>query len=418
MLRILHQELSVALELPPERSLPLAPGSLWVDATLHVRNDGPAPSPQLSLLLYRLYRVERVAAGGLSLVFTQSVTPVSGEERRHVNRVLVDLPSPLEPGESIALTLRYGGVTAGAREVWPYMWDQVGRAYTLLRPDILWYPVAGEPDRGNLLEQWRQPFTYSLAVDLPDGFTAVAAGPTGEPGRFRSPAPRDRLDLAVAPFTALRAGALAVYHLPGSGAWGRATLGWMESALTVMGRLLEPRPAGELAFVQIPEGWGGQYSPGLILQEAGSLDDWFTAAKVVHEVAHFWTPMPDRPLERFSDESLAQYFQVVILDQTHGAAAAEANLDRYRRALERSPEAAALGLLRMAERADLLELVSRCKGPLALHDLRIRLGEPDFWALLRAYTRAERSTVAAFVHLLQARHPGPETEEYLDRWFR
>lgn len=130
----------------------------------------------------------------------------------------MSLPAPVEPGGECEIALRYGGPTAGAREVWPCLWDQVGRAYTLLRPDILWYPVVGEPTRPDLVRAWEAPFPYDLSIVTPSGYTAVAAGSRGD-GCFRSPSPRTRLDLAVAP--RLDADPLAVYHLPGYEAWGQ-----------------------------------------------------------------------------------------------------------------------------------------------------------------------------------------------------
>lgn len=84
-------------------------------------------------------------------------------------------PAPLEPGEQCWLGLVYSGTVAGARESWPYVWDCVSRDYTLLRPDVLWYPAAGRPEIAFLRRSYYQPFSYDLTVEgIPEGYLAVA----------------------------------------------------------------------------------------------------------------------------------------------------------------------------------------------------------------------------------------------------
>lgn len=134
--------------------------------------------------------------------------------------------------------------------------------------------------------------------------------------------------------------------------------------------------------------------------------------------AHSWTPFPADWPNRFSDEAVAQYAQAVVVGDLFGPEVSTENLTFYRRALEDAQGASNVGLLRAADHPELLEVLTRCKGPLALDDLRVRLGEKAFWPLLGEYCRAETATAEGFVDLLLLHRPGAETEAYLATWFR
>jgi hypothetical protein len=249
-----------------------------------VENTGTAETSTLPLLFYRLHQVSGVRVNGQPAETASRITGLDGLERQHVNAVTVTLPAPLLPGTSCTVELAYSGVTAGAREVWQYMWDAVSRKYTLLRSDILSYPEAATPDLASLQRACLTPRHFDVTVHVPDGYTAVGPDPVALAdgvARFCSAAPRWRFDLAVAPFVRLESGGVSVYHLPDHAAWGAAALDWVNAALSGLSERLGPRDAGSLAIVQIPTGWGSQNSPGLILQEAGAPDDWRAAAEVV-----------------------------------------------------------------------------------------------------------------------------------------
>lgn len=76
-----------------------------------------------------------------------------------------------------------------------------------------------------------------------------------------------------------------------------------------------------------------------------------------------------------------------------------------------------MGLLRAGEHSGLIEVLTRCKGPLALHDLRSLLGEEKFWAILREYCSADKATARDFVDLLLRVGATTGIETYLRQWF-
>ncbi|MFZ5828337.1 MAG: hypothetical protein ACOY94_28875 [Bacillota bacterium] len=340
MININHYTLDITLEFQPEIFPHSAPGLLRVKALLEVENAGPEPASVLPLLFYRLYALAGVSVDGKAARVTSRITGLEGIERHHVHAVTLELPEALPPGASCRVSLEYGGVTAGAREVWPYIWDAVTRDYTLLRPEILWYPVAAPPDRASHLRAtYLHRKHFDVTVQVPEGYMAVAPGLVSiQDGmaRFRTAAPRERFDLAVARFTSLESGGVTIYHLPDDARWGSSALGWVNAALKGLTDRLGPRSTGDLAIVQIPQGWGSQNTPHFILQEAGLPDNWHAAAEVLHEVSHFWTPLPADPPRRFSDEALASFFQAVLVGDVFGPEKAHEQMVRYQRSVDRA----------------------------------------------------------------------------------
>ncbi len=420
MLEINHYFLDVTLEFPPDFFPPTAPGQLYIKALLQVENTGLEPASALPLLFYRLHAVASVSVDGKAAQVTSRITGLEGVERHHVNAVIVQLPEALPPGASCQVSLEYGGVTAGAREVWPYIWDTVTRDYTLLRPEILWYPVAATPDKVSEHQAYLHPKHFDVTVHLPEGYMAAAPDLVSiQDGRarFRSEVPRERFDLAVAPFSRPESGGVTIYHLPDDAPWGNSTLGWVTAALKGLTNRLGPRNTGNLAIVQIPQGWGSQNTPHLILQEAGAPDNWQTAAEVFHEVSHFWTPLPADWPRRFADEALASFFQSVLVGDLFGPEKAHEQMVRYQRSVDHAQGASETRFLDEQVADNLHNVVWYARGALALNTLREQLGDGRFWSLLKEYTLAERATTTGFVDLLRQREPVPETDAFVRTWF-
>lgn len=420
MLNINHYTLDVTLEFQPDFFPHSAPGLLYVKALLQVENAGPEPAFALPLLFYRLHAVAGVSVDGKAARVTSQIVGLEGIERHHVNAVTLELPEALPPGASCRVSLEYGGVTAGAREVWPYIWDAVTRDYTLLRPEILWYPVAATPDKASGFQAYLHPKHFDVTVHVPPGYMAVApdlVSISDGMARFRTAASRDRFDLAVAPFSRLESGGVTIYHLPDDARWGSSALGWVNAALKGLTDRLGPRSTGDLAIVQIPLGWGSQNTPHLILQEAASPEDWTAAAAVLHEVSHFWTPFPADAPRRFSDEALASFFQAVLVGDVFGPEKAHDEILRYQRSVERAQGARETRFLDERVADNLHGAVWYARGALALNTLRDQLGEGRFWSLLKEYTMAQKATTAGFVELLKRREPGPETDAFVRTWF-
>lgn len=421
MLVISHYTLEVKLEFAPDFFPHSAPGSLHVKAHLQVQNTGAEPASTLPLLFYRLHKVSNVTVNGGEARVASRLTGLEGLERHQVNAVGIELPEVLMPGASCTVGLEYGGVTAGAREVWPYMWDSVTRDYTLLRPDsIIWYPEAATPDKVSYHSAYIQPKRFDVTLHVPEGYTAAAPDlVTMKDGiaRFRTAQPRERFDLAIAPFSRLESNGVSVYHLPSDAQWGSGVLAWVNAALNGLSDRLGPRSTGSLAIVQIPSGWGSQNTPNLILQEAGAPDNWHAAAEVMHEVSHYWTPGPSDWPKRFSDESLATFFQYILVGDVFGPEKAEAELASFQRAIDRRQGAAEAKFLDEHLSDGLHTAVWYSKGALALNSLRNQLGDERFWPLLQEYTMEQKATAKGFVELLKGRYPGPDTDAYVHHWF-
>lgn len=420
MLLITHYDLEAKLEFAPESMPRSAPGTLHVAAALGVQNRSATSLDRLPLVFYRLHTVRNVQVDGRRALTKSNLTRVNGRENHHVNTVEVHLPEPLSPGNTCTVTLEYSGVTAGAREVYQYIHDSVRRDYTLLRPDVTWYPVAALPDSTSLHDAYMQKKHFTVTVHVPEGYTAAAPEPAGNTGNvavFKSTLPRERFDLAIAPFLRLNSRGITVYHLPGNEQWGKNVIEWTEASIDGLSERLGPRLISNLAIAEIPQGWGSQHSPNFILQEPGSHTGWPQAASVIHEITHFWTPVPSDWPRRFSDESLASFFQYLIVADIFGDCAANEQLTRFEQAVARAKGAKEAKFLDQGLPRHLHNSVWYAKGAVALKDLRNRIGEEAFWQLLREYTQTPEATTQQFVDMLQRRHTGEHISEYIRHWF-
>lgn len=135
-------------------------GLAEIRAQLLVRNAGPQPLQEVPLRISGALRWESVRAGGVAgaLPVQQHLLPDDLDHTGTANEVVVELPTPLPPGQSVSLDLYYGGrLTASAQRLLAMGapagraaltdWDTVTDTFTGLRGlgSVLWYPVSGQP---------------------------------------------------------------------------------------------------------------------------------------------------------------------------------------------------------------------------------------------------------------------------------
>ncbi len=154
---------------------------LEVVARMTATNKTDQSFSELPFLLYRLLDVQKVTDDkGSPLIFNQTITRLAEGEVNNLqaNLIKVQLAKPLPPGAAIDLTMSYRGSIYGYPEIMLYVKDRVSEKYSLMRPDALAYPMLAHARHESLLKAYGLdvPFTYDLAVTVPDGYVVACGG--------------------------------------------------------------------------------------------------------------------------------------------------------------------------------------------------------------------------------------------------
>ena len=214
---ITHYRLNVEFSLREQR--------VSVLANLTITNNTGEACTTIPFLLYRLLAVQHINDQSRQpMNFTQQIIQLSDAPTLQAREAVLHLSTPLQPGDSISISMTYSGFVFGYPEVMAYVNDRIDENYTLLRPDALSFPVVAESTFTSVIAASDTRFTYEVSATVPKGYTAACggellgryAGAGGETFAFRSKIPTWRIDLAVARFSVLddSANKLLVYHLP------------------------------------------------------------------------------------------------------------------------------------------------------------------------------------------------------------
>ncbi len=430
-LRALAYDLDIELlPVPSEHPIADAPGRIGVSCTVRLRNEGRRPASQVHLLLYRLLRILSAAEWNATekpLLLRQSVRRMSveGADTLYVNAVTLSLAQELEPGRETTLRLHYGGTLVGYREAFAYVHDSVQRDVAVLRPEVLWYPLIARASWEGFLSALSVPH-FHMTVHLPERWdcfvaSSEASDRTHRQVQFTSATPSLGMYLIAGRYGHLHRGEIHVHHLPGREEWARAACSAASFARSTLRSWLGPPAFGEdrVTIVQIPAGWGSQNLPGMITQ-TGESDPERTFREVVHEVAHFWTPLGDP--NRFCDEAMAHFLEDLLEREKNGEQRGEAAFARHLDALRDSPGALRAPLATAAGRLE-IDVISRHKGPLALAVLDASIGRARFFQLLRDWVAnpvaagASAGTFAEFVRRALVGEQAWNVQKFLDDWF-
>jgi hypothetical protein len=401
---------AIALTIKPEAMHPAYKfygGTIEVDCTVTVENRSSAPIDAVPFLLYRLLSVEQVRdASGQALSFTQDVVPRQDIPRQQINAVQVSLAHPLPAQASTQIRLTYSGPVCGYPEVWPYVQDHVSTGYTLLRRDVLWFPVVARPTG----DTWRDAFNFDLSITVPQGdLVAVANGQTCETSietegtryRWRTTEPDSspRLTVACAPFQRAQIAPHVALYYPAEDEIGAQVVAKaMNRARKCCTDWFGPLPSRSLNVVEIPNGYGSEASAYLILQtadafKATSLDDARAYRRALsragHEMIHLWgVHSTEAHVSRFLDEGITQYVEALLLKKEIGVDAYWERMQDYRRSfLSAGEPAASVPLAEAGRHEKVREVLSRGKGPWLMCVLDHLIGDRLFEVLRTFFDR-------------------------------
>jgi hypothetical protein len=309
-------------------------------ATLTVHNTSSASLPRVPLVLNRLMAVSGVRDGsGRDLAFGQRVVVYDDVPRFQVNAIQVDLAEPLLPGQSTRLAVGYDGQLVGYTEVgMRYTKDHVSRDFTILREDVLAFPVVGVPSMRASRAAPRGEFDYEVVATVPEDLVVATGGElvgrTVHAGlatwHYRSRDPAPFVAVAIAPYRIAEADGVRIFHFADDADGAAMVLEASRRAAARYGEIFGPldRPM-VLNVMQVPEDWGSQASlGGGILQEAGAFRDRTRLVEVYHELSHLWNARDlDAPSPRWN-EGLAMFLQGRLARELDGWGGEAAALQR------------------------------------------------------------------------------------------
>jgi hypothetical protein len=318
-------------------------------ARLTVRNTTGAPVAELPFVLYRLFTVDSVIGGdGAPLPYSAAVTSFEDEGTLQAMLVVARLPSPLPPGDSTLVVMKYGGHLLGYPEVMAYVHDRIDEEYSLFRPDAFAYPALAHPSFASVYGSSDHLFTYDVTVTVPTAYTVATGGALKDRTAsdstatftFTSRIPTWRLDVAVAKFSVAgeKADGLSVYYLPGDEDGARNVLAGAKRAIAYyMNRFGRPPTFQGYTIIEIPDGWGSQAGDYYFLQTGAAFKDSSNLPEVYHEIGHTWNPRPAASVQRcrYFDEAFASYFQALAVREFDGEAAFLNTMERYRESFSR-----------------------------------------------------------------------------------
>ena len=372
------------------------------DARLIAVNTRGTSVRTTSVLLYRLMRVTSVHDdGGAPMVFSDRVIEFLDHPTFQVRQIVITLPKPLAPGDSIVLRIAWGGYLVGYGETgWSYLHDQIDSTYSLLRMDTYAYPELRPPSHVLARRQGLPRYDYHARITVPAGYTVANGGEVlsqrDSAGwttfEFRNLKPAWRMDFAVAPFLIQRQGALRVYALPADSIGGTRVMQSMQRGMQLFTRWFGPlRNQHPFALIELPDGWGSQADVTSILQTAAAFRDSMHAREIYHELSHLWNVPPTESAPPRWEEGLASFVEDLAVDSLHGRATIDKNAQwLVGRLRERIPQDRRLS-----------EVASRDYGRNGVTDFSYSVGGLMFYIMYRvmghdSFTRLIREYYASY----------------------
>jgi aminopeptidase N len=316
-----HYDLDFAIDYEAE--------TLQGSVRIVVQNPSAEPVSEVSLLLYRLFRVRSVSGDrNADLTFTQTVVAFEDFGKLQVSQVLVTLAEPLAPGAETAIRMQYDGYLLGYAETgMHYIQDRIDPEFTILRDDTFVYPQPGYPSITINRSGPPSSFSYSARITVPAGLTVANGGRldgTDTQGdrvtfRFSSLKPSWRMDFAIAKYGELGSDLIRVYFLPGDSLGAEGVAGAAKKSLDIFTQWFGPlHDPGTFTFIEIPDGFGSQADITAVMQSAAAFRDPERHREVYHEISHLWKVAPtDRPSPRW-DEGFASFLEFVVEEEVTG----------------------------------------------------------------------------------------------------
>ena len=399
-------------------------------AKIRFQNAGVEAIKDIPVLLNRLMRYETVTdEAGRNLEIQSRLLELDNFEFYQANTAVVTLVDPLEPGETMELSIAFDGRLVGYVEAGMlYTQENLDPEFTILRSEVLAWPQIADPDWLEVRRGWADPFEWTAEFDVPATHRVANGEPVevislGERSRFsyRSTRPDTYLVFPVAPYTEVRAGANRIFHLPGSEAGAKRIADGMVKAMPLFESWLGPlAQEGGLSIIEIPEGFGSQSGFPTIIQSADAFNSADEISQLYHELSHLWNVDDYEPQSPRLEEGLATFLEALVdvkLGGTTDLSAYMAGIsNRLVGTYERNSRFRDFAIADFGREG--VTGLSYGVGALFYYDLYKSLGEDEFIALLRGYYDAYRKGGGNFNAMLAyyREHAGAESAKLVDEW--
>lgn len=264
----------------------------------------------------------------------------------------------------------------------------------------------------------------SLVAQTPDLADTVTrtfvSGPARDFGLLASS--RYQMSKAMVGETEVRS-----FYLPEDAEGGEAILDYACHALRIYQARFGPYPYIEFDVVEAPIAAGGMEMPGLIMIQSNHYThtDGYDEFVVAHEVAHQWwynLVGNDQPNEPWVDEALTNYTAILYYEDRYGPSKAAQALqwylrDPYQRVVDATADMPA-NLPADAYEDPLYYRIVYAKAGLFYHALRQRLGDAEFFSLLRDYlaTYRYRNVSSSEVLAFWSERASKDIHDLIVRW--
>jgi hypothetical protein len=336
--------------------------------------------------------------------------PALADTDLHIREIILALDSAADLDEPIWLRWRYRGVLKDEHlALDPATFTEY---WADLPIEAMWLPT--DASLSHL-------FTSDSTLTLPEEYMLVGVGEMERENgtwRIQSETPGPDVPLVTSPHMVaerFRVGdgpSTVVHHVDAEPSTVRFV---GESASEVAGRFAALFPAGRdieefrITIAPGPRRRAHSYvRRGLISLRPAVEPGQSLFGLIAHETAHLWWNNAEDPQSRhnFMNESFAEYLSWLEVARVYGI---ETLASRVESAEEQSRDAPPFAEWSPQNN----RLLCYVKGPLLLHRLRERLGDEQFWQILRRLQEERVGTLEGMLHVLKD-DVGPETAD----WFR
>jgi hypothetical protein len=399
-------------------------------ARITVRNFSDTAVSDVPLLLYRLMAIQSVEVNGTAARWMQRVVVFADFSQLQVTQASVMLPTPLPPGGTVDLELRYDGHLLGYAETgMAYVRDHIDPSFTILRNDALAFPEVGYP---SIAVNRRAPFPsfdYLARITVPESLVVVNAGRLVERTVaagwatyvYRSVKPSWRMDFAIGDYAVIEDGPIRVAFLRRDSIGAKRVAANARRSLDLFTSWFGSL-AGDpsLTILELEDGYGSQTDVAAIMQSAAAFRDSTRDHELYHEVAHLWNPpATDLPSPRWS-EGLSSFLEYLAEEQFTGKPVAAARADQLLQWLRGiAPSREGLTRIPLIDYGkEQMTDFSYSEGALLFHLLYGVVGAERFRAIIGGFSRQYAATGASTRDLVAyaIRTPHADLKRLFDDW--
>ncbi|UTW58571.1 hypothetical protein KFE96_17395 [Kordiimonas sp. SCSIO 12603] len=311
-------------------------GKMKAASWLRLRNQTGKATKTIPALLNPGLRISKVTKNNKPLHFTQQVTGIKDWPTLELNTVSIDLPTALKKQEIVEITLYFEGsllpLTSSGME---YVKEYLSSEFTILRTENFSLPVITEPKQSSLGAAARlQNYSTRITLELPEGYI-----PAGNLNIQATKLLEGRVEydlksngkipftvIPIAPYHQFKNTSATLNHFKGQATAASSLHKQSEKTLALLENwFMAPHGKSQLTITAIPEGYGSQRMPGLIIQDSAAFSE-ENYNELYHELAHIWHPKERVSKPSRWNEGLATFLEGVISKHFD----AEYNLPNYK----------------------------------------------------------------------------------------